>query len=213
MSFLKSILLGYEGSYNILGIPVTFESQNPPSNSNQEGISAQFIKKCLSNNVFRWVTQAYTHTFVHEMAHALMSKSFPRRNFFSQEPNTQVIPKVKVFITTCEGKTEESLTGLIGWKKVLVCAAGPMVNIAFSSCKLVAAQILKSSYLTWPIAVALEGSAIIEISSELYYAYDSATKENDGDFGIIAREGSLFLGLASTALITECALGILASTV
>jgi hypothetical protein len=57
---------------------------------------------------------------------------------------------------------------------------------------------------------ALECGAIVEIAGELYYAYDSASKEDDGDFGIIAREGSLFLGLASTALIAECALGVLA---
>jgi hypothetical protein len=157
MSLLKSILFGYEGSYNIFGIPATFEAQdlssdsNQASYSNQEGTLAQFTKKYLSNNAFRWTTQAYTHVFVHEMGHALMSKLFPRQNFFSHKPNAQVIPKVKVFTADCKGLTQNATTGLIGWKKVLVNAAEPMMNIAFCNCKLVAAQTLKSSFIAWPI--------------------------------------------------------------
>lgn len=220
MSILKSMCFGCNGTYDILGIPISFEDQDSSSNSNQEGMLTQYAKKHFNNSAFRWITKAYNwatqgyaHVLVHEMGHALTSRLFPRQNFFSHQPNDQVTPKVKVFTTTCEGATTDAVLGLIGWKKVLVCAAGPLANIAFSACKLVAVQTLKTNYFTWPIAAVLECGAIVEIGSELYYAYDSSSKEDDGDFGRIAREGNLFLCLASTALITECALGVVASGV
>ncbi len=205
MSFLKSLFLGSEGSYKVFGIPVAFKDRAPDSSSNSEGILA-VTKKYLSNSVFRCATLSYAHVFCHEMGHVSMSKLFPRKNLFSSQPNAQVAEEVTIYTKTCEGVTKNGTMGLTGWKKTLVCVSGPMANIAFSTVKLVAAQALKGSIITLPIALALECGAVCEIAGELYYAYDSATKEDDGDFGMIARQGNAFLGVAGTALIAETAL-------
>jgi hypothetical protein len=51
-----------------------------------------------------------------------------------------------------------------------------LANIAFSTVKLVAAQALKGSIVTLPIAIALECGAVYEIAGELYYAYEPIPK-------------------------------------
>lgn len=205
MSFLKSLFLGSEGSYKVFGVPVSFEDRASDSNSNPGGVLA-VAKKCLDNTVFRFANLSYAHVFFHEMGHVLMSKQFPRKDLFSIQPNAEVVQEVTIFTKTCEGVTINGTLGLTGWKKTLVCVSGPMANIAFSTVMLAAAQVLKGSIVTLPIALALECGAVYEIAGELYYAYDSATKEDDGDFGLIARQGDKFLGVAGIALIAEAAL-------
>lgn len=83
-------------------------------------------------------------------------------------------------------------------------------DIAFSSCKLVAATALKS-YISWPVALALGIGAVIWMSGELLYAYVSASNRDHGDFGCIARRGNTHLALAGAALASQCALGIFAA--
>lgn len=85
--------------------------------------------------------------------------------------------------------------------------AGPMGDIAFSIGKLIAASALRK-HLPWPVALALGSGAIFWMSGELLYAYVSAKKKDQGDFGWIARRGNAHLALASTALVALCALGI-----
>lgn len=205
MSFLKSLFLGSEGSYNVFGVPVSFEDRAPDSTSNPGGILGA-AKKCLDNRVFRCATLSYVHVVAHEMGHYYMSQLFPRKDLFSSKPNAQVIQEVTIYTKSCEGVTKNATRGLTGWKNTLVCVAGPMANIAFSTVKLIAAQALKGSIVTLPIAIALECGAVYEIAGELYYAYDSATKEDSGDFGSIARQGNKFLLAAGAALVAEATL-------
>ena len=94
--------------------------------------------------------------------------------------------------------------------QTVISIAGPMGNVAFSTCKLVAATALKN-YLPWPIALTLGSGAVIWMSGELLYAYVSALNRDHGDFGQIACCGNTHLALASTALISQVALGIFAA--
>lgn len=205
MSFLKSVLLGDEGSYNIFGIQAKFKNELPshylPVSLEGAGLISKMAFKCLNSNVFRWITQGYTHVFTHEMSHALACKLLTNQN-----------STVHVIKSICEGGIlyPTELAYASDWKKTIVDVAGPLGDIAFSSCKLVAATALKN-YLSWPIALALGSGSVIWISGELLYAYISASNRDAGDFGKIAHRGNTHLALASTALVSQAALGIFAA--
>lgn len=205
MSFLKSALLGSEGSYNIFGIQAKFEKEVPSFYPSSDLQGAGFVSKaatqCINSNVFRWLTQGYAHTFIHEMSHALTFKLLTNQD-----------ATVRVFKSSCTGETDYpySLNNLPDWKKNIIYIAGPMGDIAFSTCKLIAATALKN-YLSWPIALALGSGAVIWISGELLYAYTSLLNKDAGDFGIIARSGNISLALASTTLVSQVALGVFAA--
>lgn len=205
MSFLKSVLFGDEGAYNIFGIQVKFENEVPSHYSlvslEGAGLISKMALKCLSSDAFRWITQGYAHVFTHEMGHALACKLLTNQN-----------STVHVIKSTCEGGTTfpSGLVNMADWKKTIVDVSGPFGNIAFSSCKLLAATSLKN-YLSWPIALTLGSGGVIWISGELLYAYVSASNRNAGDFGKIAGRGDTHLALASAALVSQAALGIFAA--
>ncbi len=205
MSFLKSVLFGGEGTYNIFGTQVRFEKEAPSyysfSNLQGAGLLSKAATQCINSNVFRWLTQGYTHIFIHEMSHALTFKLLTNQD-----------ATVRVFKSSCTGETyyRISLNNFADWKKNIISIAGPMGDIAFSTCKLVAATALKS-YLSWPIALALGSGAVIWISGELLYAYTSGLNKDAGDFGSIARSGNISLALFSTLLVSQVALGIFAA--
>jgi len=203
MSFLKAVFFGSEGSYRIFEIQVKFEKEEPLFYSSTDLQGAGFISKaatqCINSNMFRWMTQGYAHVFAHEMSHALTFKLLSGQN-----------TTIEIFKSSCTGGNRLPLSALPDWKKTIVKVAGPMGDIAFSTCKLVAATAFKS-YLSWPIALALGSGAVIWMSGELLYAYTSALKRDTGDFGCIASYGNTYLAVASTALVSQCALGIFAA--
>lgn len=201
MSLLKSVLFGCEGSYNIFEIPVKFENELPtfglPSLERRSVIS-QLAFKCINSAIFRYVTQSYTHVFMHEMSHALACKLLTGKK-----------SEIVFFTTLGLGQTvlPIEIRDSANWKRTAVDVAGPMGNIAFSTCKLVAAIALKN-YLTWPVALTLGGGAVIWMSGELFYAYISASNKDRGDFGRIVSRGNTHLVLASMTLVSQVALGI-----
>jgi len=205
MSFLKSVLFGSEGSYNIFGTKVKFQNELPshltPPSLDGAGAISQLAFKCINSNAFRWITQGYTHVFVHEMSHAVAYKVLTGQN-----------SEVDFFTSLCIGKnlSPPAAAYASDWKKTIIGISGPMGDIAFSTCKLVAATALKS-YLSWPVALALGSGAVVWMSGELLYAYVSAANKDHGDFGKIASRGNTHLALASTALVSQVALGIFAA--
>jgi hypothetical protein len=205
MSILKSVLFGYEGSYTILGSQVRFKKELPsyltPPSLEGAGVISRLALTCLNNNAFRWITQSYMHLFVHEMSHAITCKVLTGQN-----------GNVDFFLDRNAGRTPypQSFTNAVDWKKTVISIAGPMGNIAFSICKLVAATALKN-YLAWPVRLALGGGAVFWISGELLYAYVSASNKDQGDFGSIACLGPTHLAIASIAIVSQCALGIFAA--
>jgi hypothetical protein len=205
MSFLKSVFFGSEGSYNIFGTKVKFQDELPlnltPPSLDGASVISKLAFNCINSNAFRWITQGYTHVFVHEMSHAIACKALTGQK-----------SEVNFFTSLCIGMNEYPLTitYVSDWKKTVIYAAGPMGDIAFSTCKLVAATALKS-YLSWPVALTLGSGAVVWMSGELLYAYVSAANKDHGDFGKIASRGNIHLALASTALVSQCALGIFAA--
>src|SRR5580700_9061983 len=133
MSFLKSILFGCEGSYNIFGMPVKFESELPshlaPPGLERADLISQLARKSI-NNVSSWVIQGYTlvaqvwaHTFVHEMSHALAYKILTGKN-------AEVYLYRGGFVC---GRTVYPPEGvnLVDWERTIINIAGPLGNIAF----------------------------------------------------------------------------------
>jgi hypothetical protein len=205
MSFLKSVLFGSEGSYNIFGTKVKFQNELPsyltPPSLDGAGVISKLAFKCVNSHAFRWITQSYTHVFVHEMSHAIACKALISQN-----------SEVVFFTSLCVGRNRFPPAAAFAsvWKKTAIFIAGPMGDIAFSTCKLVTATALKS-YLSWPVALAIGSGAVIWMSGELLYAYVSASNRDQGDFGNIARRGNTHLALADTALASQFALGIFAA--
>lgn len=212
MSFLKSVIFGAEGSYNILGFDVSFKKNDSPrysfaASTCSSGILSIFTKSigyladsCLNSKVFHVITQGYAHTFVHEMGHALAFKAL-----------TNLKPKVSIYTDFCGGNNNPgSLKSLSPKILSSIYVAGPMANMAFSSCKLVGAIALRA-YLPMPVVATIGVGAVIWMIGELFLAYTSASNNDRGDFGRIARHGSNHLVLASVALVGQCVLGILAA--
>ena len=203
MSFLRSVLFGDAGSYNILGVQAQFEEKEPwyfsPASLEGAGFITKAAISCINSNAFRWITQGYAHVFVHEMGHALPHQLFTHEDTM-----------IKVFKSSCTGMGSPIDNSIPDWQKTIIFVAGPMADVAFCSLKLVAATALKN-YLSWPIALALGSGSVVWMSGELLYAYTSVLNKDQGDFGYIARYGDTHLALAGAALISECALGIFAA--
>lgn len=200
MSIIKSLFTGSEGSYKVLGIPVDFHKELPPNTLllSSENLALNYALKCLKSRVFCLATTAYVHLLVHEMGHALIGK-------FLLNQNT----RVGIYTKDCVSATISSSSSAPSWKKTIRYAAGPIANLIFSSGKLVSAALLRS-YLPFPLSPILASGTLYWMVCEMCHAAVSA-KEKKGDFGKIALNGTVHLGLASTALITQCALGIFAA--
>lgn len=201
MNFLNSVFFGFDGSYNIFGTKVEF-CENPPGLSihlDGAGIISRLAIHCMKSNVLRWITQGYTHVFVHEMSHAIAYKLLTGKN----------AEKILVSSSSCEGVVlfPQSMADISAWKRTVISVAGSMGDISFSICKLFSAIVLKS-YLPSPVTLTLVGGALCWISGEVLYAYVSGSKKDHGDFGHIASHGKTHLMLASTALVCQITLGI-----
>lgn len=200
MSFIKSILFGSPGSYNICGTSVEYK-EDPlcqPPRVEGAGFVSFLANKCLNSNAFRWLTQGYCHVFIHEMGHAMACKLLTGRD-----------SRITIKTDTCGALTyyPRELSNSAKWKQSVIDLSGPMSDIAFSTIKIVAANALKS-YVSQPVALLLAGGAVLWISGELLYALTSTIqKQDNGDFGRIAKRNTTHLIAAATALVAQAAFG------
>jgi hypothetical protein len=222
MSFLKSVLFGYEGSYNILGIPVTFQYKGrftiprdyatflqaeypPPNSTNPSEKTSQLSNKILNIHEFmreagdRLTSLGYTVTFVHEMSHALADK------FFNLSP--------EVFINTRKltggfGSTTVYLPpSLANWKRTIIYSAGCIGAVVFCTSIIVMAVAVEK-YVSRYIVIILQSLALGQaIFQGIVYPFTSIYHHDDGDFGQIAKHcGDTHLVLATTAVVMQTAL-------
>ena len=194
---MKSIILGYPGKYNLLGVNVCFENGTPGFSAaphlHQLPLITALAKSCIENSCFCILTFSSLHIFSHEMSHALAGRMF-----------SSATPTVFIYQQAGETKQFGSFTP---WQTTIVSTAGPMGDIAFSFCQLITIIALRN-ILPRPLSVIFAGGAFLWIVGELLYAYGSANNKTDGDFGEIAKMGRTYLAAASTALITELILVI-----
>lgn len=215
MYCLSSLFTRSEPQHNIWhfgGITVDFQTAKRPAYAfGSSNLVLRAADACLNSRIFRWISLGGAHVFVHEMGHAIKYRLMGRK------------PRVVIMTNSCSGYTYIPLRYYRPWyfplirlierepplssfQNVVVYAAGPLTNMAFSCCQLVMAVALKT-YITWPISGILAGGGFIWMTGELLYAITTACR-GDGDFGAIAREGILPLTLATAALVGEFALGI-----
>jgi hypothetical protein len=138
------------------------------------------------------------------MGHALADRLFTHKDVGLDDA-----PMVCVSKGSCEGETWNTFASraLPEWKATILDVAGPMADIAFSSCKIVAATALKT-HLSLPVALVLGGGGALWIFGELLYAYTSVSNKDGGDFSNIAERGNAHLALATAAVVSQIALTI-----
>lgn len=202
MSIIKSLLLGNEGTYKILGVQLEFQKELPsylsPPSLEGHGIFSKLASKFINSDFARLISVSNIHLFVHEMSHAIACKLITNQN-----------SSISFFTKRCLAVNyyPREVLHCQDWKRTILDSAGPIGDIAFSSCQLVAANALKN-YISWPISLLLGGGALLFMAAELFYAYSSASKKDFGDFGLIAKRNISHLVFSSIALISSCALGI-----
>ncbi len=200
MNFLKSIFVGKAGHYHILGVDVEFRNYYTTNNIDLR------IEKIVGNVGFKLVTQGYAHVFVHEMGHALANK------LLNSSSNGQ--ERIAILTQSCTGYSSQLRKNSNNLKDSIISAAGPMFDVTFCICKLMAAAMLiktKNAYLL-PGALVLAVGGSSWMFGEILYACTSVINRNSkGDFRQIANNSSVHLICASVALITQCALGIFAT--
>lgn len=214
MSFITSVLFGSNGSYNILGRKVSFE-HGPSSEYSYASKVVKgpevlnvfarsigyLIDSCLKSPALRILTLGYAHSFVSAMTTSLVGgASIGER------------PEVRIFTNLCMGGAIPMQEHRISPRQSsVICASGPMADMFFSGCQLTAAVALRE-YISKPVAVTLGAGALTWMAGHLFTAYATASNGNDnGEFAIIAKNGSSHLAVASIALVAECALGLLAA--
>lgn len=187
-SILRSLFLGQKGSYNILGVKVSF---------GLESNCAHFGKLARLRSV---IFREYLHVFVHEMSHALT-----HRLLYQRESTIGIFD-------ICEGITNSrNLPSLfLKWKDVMVSVAGPMGGIGVSFFELFAAVSL-NNYLLLPICLVLGLGSVFHISLELKSAFTSCLNKDKNDFGCIANHGNAYLAFASALVVGEVVLCIFAT--
>jgi hypothetical protein len=192
MGFIKSLFMGSPGAYDVGGVKVNFE-ESPRA----DGDKPKLLKnRFLDSRLFRLVSGDALHTFVHEMGHAIAYKL--------------IIPGCTPVVTINETGGATQAKNRTGWRNTVINLAGPLANMVFSGGKLAVAAAIRQGYLGTPLAIVLGGGALCHMALELGYACASA-RDGDGDFGDIANEGPKHLALASTALIGQTALNLLAA--
>lgn len=213
MAFIKSIFIGSEGSYNVCGIDVIFANhealendiENPSVKDSSEDPNAAHAQmeqnRFFNSRLYCFISQATLHSFVHEMGHALAYKLL-----------LTVDPKIEIFKRISFGCSAGRTSAMIptslskaSWKLTLINLSGPFVSIAFSTSKIVAANLLENS-LPRPITLTLKIGAGLSIVHE---ALGSTLVKNDGDFRKIRQRSSLHLTFAIFLLISQCSLATL----
>lgn len=208
MSIIGSLLLGYEGKYNVLNTSVSFETSDRSMSSENSHFLVTAIRNTLHSYPFRVATLAFTHFafthfafthfFVHEMGHALTQQMLI--------PNENHI----VIFTDQFGAYNKALTYNEGFQSSLISLAGPLVDMIYS-CSLLAAAVLVQKHISKCAGYILGSGAVVWILGELVYAFSSALRDDIGDFARIAHNGIDHLLLSLSFLVSVCALGIFSS--
>jgi len=193
MSLINSLVFGSEGSYSILGIPVTFHKESRAGLPNQSPVIKLVTE--YFNKFYYIISQEYLNAFMHEMGHALTAKLFSLNS------------KIVILTNSCNSETRLTSAGpwkdIVGpWKGTVILASGPMSSLAFSTCKLALAIILKN-YIPPLIFLVLNISSLICIARELIFVCNSISRKDTRDYGLIAQQGNIYLALAIAALLTE----------
>ena len=179
-SFIRSVLFGSPGTYNVFGLTCNFaESLPSPSPINRAAFAA---------------SQTYLQQMVHETGHVLADKIL-----VNNSPYTINIASNGHSSYDCEKDIPTSLA-----RETAIVVAGPVASLLLSSGKLIAVAALKNT-IPKPISLFIAASSLIMMANDLYLeaSNHSCTREV-GTSGIAH---SLF---KTAAIVSACAPGIVA---
>src|SRR4051794_5269206 len=134
---ISSLFLGRSGTYNILGMQVEFQSDQPGFHNLSDNPIGKLGDNLLSNRVFNILTMGYLHTFVHEMGHALTYK-------IVSGGSSQV--EIQISTSQLSGVTIHHGKNLSPIQHSIYLLGGPLANVAFSISLIFAAFAL-SAYM------------------------------------------------------------------
>jgi hypothetical protein len=123
----------------------------------------------------------------------------------SNYEDTKHIEKIKDLVSPDVINQLKKIREKNKWKEAFVSYAGPMANLAYSGCKMVAAAGLKD-YIGLPLSLVLGAGGFFAFAGDTYYALTSMIKNDEGDFGQIRQLGPKFLMAATASLATQCAM-------
>lgn len=190
MSLIKSLLLGSEGCYDLLGAKVRFlkKSETPALFAEEHSIPK--ILKSQSGTFLLYASFGYLHLFVHEFCHYMTDK------LLGKSPGD-----IEINVSDATAYTKKT-----SWN-TLTLLAGPLGNILFSFGINLSALSCKKR-ISSPIAYFFVTGACLWILGEVWYTFFSGK----GDFrSILIANGKRDLLIAQIILITTVILGTIAS--
>lgn len=126
MGIVKSLLFGSQGSYNLLGQSVDFKEVHQPLHT------AEFSLPVRMHRIFNL---QFLHTFCHEMSHAIMGRKLGISSRVEIYRDDYFYHGITNFDQEVQGE----------WKKCAILSTGPVVDMLFSSMRLLAFSLLMQS--------------------------------------------------------------------
>ncbi|MBS0627390.1 MAG: hypothetical protein JSS09_04190 [Verrucomicrobia bacterium] len=216
---LQSLLFGKEGNYKIFEIPVRFEKR--PENLTEDSFLNSVYK------IYAYIDKVLffrnINIFIHEMGHALVFQAFGKKTQVSVYTNvtagtaglTSYHPSIFDKIISLFHQNKTLIFGFSlsqSQKNSIICVAGPICSALSCSLGMLFANLLHEYKLTpdW-IRTTIKIISLRNLTNEIIYAIDSFIQNDKGDFGLIAKNGTLDLLLAGSSLTLASSLGFLGS--
>lgn len=194
MTSILKACLGVKGLHKVFGYDV--EVRDDESQGTEKYKSK--IRN-LSRQVIHSISGTYTHTLVHEVAHAAAFRLVTDNPF---KRTTKKDLKITMY-TNGDGATITPKRFLDSTGHTIYRVAGPVMEVAICGLEILGGLALKNSYAGYY----LMAIGAKDLFGQVISCAKSACKEDDGDFGLISKlSGKAHLIAASSALLAECAL-------
>lgn len=157
---------------------------------------------CLQSRIFSLLTLGHLHTFIHELGHVVA-----HRLLTGGEATMNLSTATCVGFTTYHpGIRSPSPIGAT-W----IDLSGPIAGVIFSAVLMIGIfaithYVPMSQGLSLGLRIGIGAPAALWIIGEFLYAGVSASKEDHGDFGQIAKRGRSHLLISIATLVSICAL-------
>lgn len=158
---------------------------------------------CLKSKLFSVVTLGPLHTFIHELGHAVAWRLVSGNGSLIEMSSNSLYGSILF------DRFEYNVSS---WKNSYVSLSGPLADVILSVALMFFSIAIKSFVpvsLIKPVQLWLVASSVFWICGELIYGAVSAIRQDNGDFGKIAKTGALHLVICGAILVTAVGFGVL----